>query len=193
MIVYLLSPPEDPFLDQLPELFQQGVDWFQYRRPHESDRDRVEELKQVVSLGRRHDVRIIVNDRPDLALAVEADGVHLGEDDLPPGEVKAQWPSLVVGATQRVEDPLVQGVDYYGVGPVFEPRSKSLETEACGWDGVEKVASRTEKPVIAIGGISVERLKELPPSTDGIAVISAVWEKEKPSKALEALRSKLSG
>lgn len=189
-LLYLLSPPSGPYLDRLDGLFEAGVDWFQYRR-QVPDSEALEELSRIVDLAERHGVTVIVNDRPDLALAAGADGVHLGADDLPPEAVASRWKDLTVGATQRVGEPLVAGADYYGVGPVYETPSKRLDVEPCGWDGVEEVLERTGCPVFAIGGLRVDRLTDRPKGLRGVAVLSAVWGDRDPSAAATRLKQAL--
>lgn len=191
MKIYLLSPPKELFLSALPDLFRTGVDWFQYRRPGLSDAERSKELDKIHPIAKEHNVKLIVNNRPDLALVSGADGVHLGADDLPAGTVKKRWPELTVGATVRVENEFPPEVDYYGVGPVFSPESKELNISPCGWAGVKKAIDRTNKPVFAIGGIRPERLEGVPDGLAGIAVIDSVWNSKNPLKELETLRERL--
>jgi len=189
--LYLLSPPEGPFLDDLGEILASGVDWFQYRRRRISDLRAREEIERVLRIAHPHDVSVIVNDRPDLALASGAMGVHLGVEDLPPASVKTRWPGLTVGATQRAERPLVDGADYYGVGPVFETDSKRLDVDPCGWAGVRGVLERTRRPVFAIGGVQPARLAGAPTDLFGVAVLSAVWGASDPPAAAAALKRAL--
>lgn len=189
--LYLLSPPSGPYLDQLDGLFEEGVDWFQYRRQEVPDPQALEELARVVDLADHHGVTVIVNDRPDLALAADAGGVHLGARDLPPDAVKSRWPHLTVGATQRAGEPLVAGADYYGVGPVYGTSSKRLEVEPCGWNGVREVLGRTERPVFAIGGLRADRLEDMPEELQGVCVLSAIWGDPDPPAALARLQRAL--
>lgn len=175
----------------LPELFEAGVDWFQYRRSGVSDDQALATVKQVMGIAGRSGVRVVVNDRPDLALAAGSYGVHLGEDDLPPGAVKQQWPDLVVGVTQRAFDPLKPEADYYSVGPVFDTPSKTLDEEPCGWDGVRDVLRRADRPVFAIGGVTPDRLAGAPDGLAGVSVISSVWEASDPIRAVRELQSAL--
>lgn len=185
--LYLLSPPEGDFFRYLPGLFETGVEQFQYRRPELSDRAQLTELRQLKSITDHYDVQLIVNDRPDLALAAEATGVHLGSADLTPETVKEEWPELLVGITQRAAEPLVPGADYYSVGPVYAPRSKKLDVEPCGWSGVRSVLEQTDRPVYAIGGLTPGRLSEAPASLDAAAVISGVWSNDSPVAAARRL------
>lgn len=189
--IYLLSPPDGLFIEQLDELVREGFEYFQYRRPGLTDRERYGELSDVRSILEGTPTKLIVNNRPDLARSVGADGVHLGEDDLPVNEVKQAWPELTVGRTHRVDDDLVRGADYYGIGPVFSSFSKDLDVEPAGWDGIRRVLSRTRKPVYAIGGIDASRLDDVPENLAGIGVIGAVWDRSDPASGLRELKEGL--
>ncbi len=160
------------------------MDWLQYRREDLSDRAKLEELREVKRIVSARPVKLFVNDRPDLALAVEADGVHLGADDLPPEAVKKQWPNLTVGATCRADEELPPAADYYSVGPVFDPFSKELVVDSCGPEGVKKVIAAASRPVFAIGGLTRKRMEELPAGLAGVAVIDAVWSADSPPEAV---------
>lgn len=189
--IYLLSPPNDPFMDELDAVLTEGVSYFQYRRPDLSDAERYDELKEVTAITRNHPTKLIVNNRPDLARGAEAEGVHLGEEDLPVEPVKAQWPNLEVGRTHRVGDELNEAADYYGIGPVFSSFTKDLAPEPCGWSGVRKVVAEAEKPVYAIGGIEASRLEDVPEGLAGICVLGAVWDQPDPVSAVKILQERL--
>lgn len=191
MEIYLISPPRSDFVDRLDSVLSIGVDWFQYRRPNRNDDERYAELMDVKSVTDQHNTRLIVNDRPDLALAVDADAVHLGNEDLPVKAVKSAWPELTVGRTQRADASPHNGADYLSVGPVFPTSTKSVGSEPCGWESVESFLNRTKKPVYAIGGITPDRLKNIPNQLTGIAVISAVWNQDNPVEALKKLSDQL--
>ncbi|MFB6344991.1 MAG: thiamine phosphate synthase [bacterium] len=189
--VYLISPREQPFLDQVPELLEVGFEYFQYRRPALTDRERWQELNHLVPLLEDASPDLIINNRPDFALAAEADGVHLGQSDLPAAPVKRNWPTITVGRTHRADEDLIEEADYYGVGPVFSPFSKTVDVEPCGWGGIRKVLGRTEKDVFAIGGLNQSRLEDVPAGLAGICVIGAVWDDASPVEALRGLRESL--
>lgn len=191
MEIYLITPPDEPFLEELLPVLRAGVDRLQYRRPSLRDRSALNELEEVRERTEKSGVDLVVNDRPDLALAVGAECVHLGEEDLPVDAVKDRWPELEVGRTQRVEEPLHPSADYLGVGPVFSSPTKDVEADTVGWSGVSTVLERTEKPVYAVGGITPERCEGAPDGLAGVAVIAAVWEAPDPVRAVESLRDRL--
>jgi len=117
----------------------------------------LEAARRIVAEARGRAL-VIVNDRADLALLAEADGVHLGDDDLPPAEARRLLgPSRLVGRTTRSLDEaraaLLAGADHVGFGPVFATRTKELDLAPRGLDSLREVAAALPAPVVAIGGI----------------------------------------
>lgn len=161
------------------------------------DKDRtVAELlplaKNLRALTRRHGAILIVNDRLDLALAVGADGVHLGPDDLPVSAVRAVAPDdFIVGFS--ADDPEVakqaeaDGADYLGCGTVWPTASKEDAGDVIGIEGLERVISTVGIPVVAIGGVNAERAADLPRSVAGAAVIGAVMSADDPGRAVQEI------
>ena len=191
MELYLLSPPEQPFLGLLPDVLDAGVDRFQYRRPGLDDLTLSREVQTARRICRDRSVPLMVNNRVDLAALHEVDGVHLGQDDLPVSEVKEQWPGLTVGRTLRVDEPAVPGADHFSLGPVFSPGSKTLDVKPCGIDGIGRVLDRIEQPLYVIGGLRPEHAFELPRALQGVAVVSSVWDERDPVRAVTAWRDAL--
>jgi thiamine-phosphate pyrophosphorylase len=109
---------------------------------------------------------VIVNDRADLAILAGADGVHVGEEDLPVPETRRLvGPDLLVGRTCRtlaeVREALAQGADHVGFGPIFESRSKALTVPPRGVEALRQVSAGCGAPVVAIGGISLDTIGEV--------------------------------
>jgi len=143
---------------------------------------------------RAADALFFVNDRLDVALSVEADGVHLGPDDLPVGPARRAVSSrdLLIGysaddpdvARRAVED----GADYIGCGAVWRTASKELGDEAIGTRGLDRVARAVPVPVVGIGGVTPERAAEVArTSAAGVAVISAVMGADDPAGTVRRL------
>jgi thiamine-phosphate diphosphorylase len=133
----------------------------------------------------------IVNDRVDLALAVGADGVHLGVGDLPVAAARRLLgPEAVIGySPERVDDRLAEeaGADYLGVGPVFGTATKDDAGAAIGIDGLARAVAATRLPVIGIGGIDLARSQEvMAAGAAGIAVVSAIFFAGDPRAAARA-------
>jgi thiamine-phosphate pyrophosphorylase len=128
---------------------------------------------------RRSSAVFIVNDHPDIAIAVDADGVHLGQDDLPVEEArKLMGGSRIIGvSTHSVEQARAAqsaGADYIGFGPIFTTKTKDAGPHQ-GIEGLRQVRKAVALPVIAIGGINTANLdKVLREGADGVAVISAI-------------------
>ncbi len=124
-------------------------------------------------------ILFIVNDRLDIALAVGADGVHLGQEDLPAAEARRLAPDMLLGATvgnaaQAVEAETA-GVDYLGTDAVFPTATKTYERAPLGLEGLRLVCAATKLPVVAIGGIKAENaVQVLKAGAAGVAVVSGV-------------------
>jgi thiamine-phosphate pyrophosphorylase len=121
---------------------------------------------RVARLCRMSGVPFVINDRPDIAVLVEADGVHVGQDDLPPSAVRSVVPDrMVVGVSthdldQATRAPLA-GADYIGFGPVFATRSKAAADPVVGLEGLRAAVARVDVPVVAIGGITEANVAEV--------------------------------
>lgn len=150
-------------------------------------------LKEL--LGRRGSGTLfLVNDRVDVALAAGADGVHLGWDDLPPARARlllGEEKVLGVSASSTAEAlaALEAGADYLGAGPVYPTGTKADAGEPIGLEGLREITGRVDIPVVAIGGITVDRVREvLEAGASGVAVISAVIGADDMYEAVLRLR-----
>jgi thiamine-phosphate pyrophosphorylase len=150
-------------------------------------RDKMRPIRDVVAAGRRllaitrpAGVPLIVNDRADVALAIGADGVHLGPDDLPVTDARSLLgPDGIVGASAGTIDEAVRaeadGADYLGVGSVFATTSKADAGEAIWPEGLAQIRAAVGIPIVAVGGITAGNAPEaVRAGAQGVAVISAV-------------------
>lgn len=125
-------------------------------------------------------VQFIVNDRCDLALALEADGVHLGQDDLPLDLARSLMGSeAIIGISthgpQQVDEATRGGADYLGFGPIFPTTTKIDHEPLVGIDGLKQARARTNLPIFAIGGITMDAIPSLVAAgADGVAVASGI-------------------
>lgn len=146
--------------------------------------------REARRLTRRHGAALIVNDRVELAMRLEADGVHLGQGDTPPAEARRiLGPGAVIGFSthnrEQVEAAQGQPVDYIGVGPVFATSTKEQADPVVGLDLVHWAVGRSRVPVVAIGGISLENLDAvLATGTPNVAVISAITRAADPAASV---------
>lgn len=171
-----------------------GSDTIQFRQKNGSTREMIQIARQMQALCLRAGVSFIVNDRVDVALAVQADGVHLGQDDFPiPLARKLMGSRAVIGGSastlEEARKCFLEGADYVGFGPVFFTTSKEDAGPVGGLELLEKVIREIPLPVVAIGGINRENtLQVIRSGAHGIAVISAVCCQQNPQEATEALR-----
>ncbi|MCE2502758.1 MAG: thiamine phosphate synthase [Chlorobi bacterium] len=170
-----------------------GADTIQYRNKSGLIQPMMKEALSVRSICREYGVTFIINDRVDLCLAVDADGVHLGQEDMPlPFARRILGTGKVIGATVREVTDLKQveeeSADYVGLGPIFKSQSKALTVEPLGLSRICSVSENAEKPVIAIGGITSERAGDvIGAGAYGIAVISTVEHASNPEKVTRSL------
>ncbi len=161
-----------------------GVKIIQLREKGICDRDYLDTALEVKHICKKNNVLFIVNDRIDIALATNADGVHLGQDDIPPEYArkilgKNKIIGISAGNAKEFEYALKQDIDYISPGPVFATSTKNDAGKAVGINFVKFVLSKTEKPVIPIGGINKNNIKQLKESgIDKVAVISAILKEK---------------
>ena len=171
-----------------------GVTIVQYRSTNPDAGTCYREALPIRDFLASHGVPFIVNNRIDLALALDADGVHIGQRDLPVPAVRAMiGPDRILGLSVSNSDQLravdAALVDYLGMGPVFPTISKLNAPPVLGVDGFAALASQSPLPVVAIGGLDVERarLVRATGAASGIAVVSAICGAEDPEAAARAL------
>lgn len=188
--------PAEKLLTVVEAAIKGGVTMVQLRDKESSGKDFFDKAVKLRDLTKRFDIPLIINDRVDIALAVNADGVHIGQSDLPLSEVRRLVPSsMIVGvSTSTVEQALAaerDGADYIGVGAVFPTQSKkNAKVLAPGM--LEGIIEKVSIPVIAIGGITNENIAAvLIRDVTGVAVVSAINKAEDPYLAAESLREAL--
>lgn len=158
-----------------------GATLVQLREKRASPREFYEAASQAMSLARTLGVRIVINDRVDIAIAVNAHGVHLGQNDLPPDRARLLLgEDRIVGySTHTLKQALAATfghVDYIAIGPVFQTRTKDRPDEVVGLETVSEVKRQITKPLVAIGGITLESAPlVLEAGADSVAVISDLF------------------
>lgn len=170
-----------------------GVTSVQLREKDLPTRDFLEEALRLRSLLEGRGVPLIINDRVDVALAAGAQGVHVGQSDLPPEVVRRLLgPSAIVGLSvetwEEVERAQDQPVDYLGVSPVFATPTKTDTRGAWGLAGLARIAAFSRHPLVAIGGVNRGNLGAVTRAgAQGIAVVSAICAAPDPRLATEDL------
>ena len=167
-----------------------GVRWIQYREKDKSRRDIYREALMLRELTDKSGASLIVNDYTDIALAVNSDGVHLGQDDLPLKEArKILGKEKIIGiSTHSIEQAIEAeqgGASYIGFGPIFHTKTKDAG-EPKGIEMLKEVKRHIKIPVIAIGGIKTENLKSVI-DADAVAVSSAIIQGDIADNAIRFL------
>ncbi|MCD8021219.1 MAG: thiamine phosphate synthase [Clostridiales bacterium] len=171
-----------------------GATFVQLREKELDSEHFLEEAKEIQKLCRAYHVPFVINDNVDIALAIDADGVHVGQSDMEAGDVRAKLgPDKIIGiSAQTVEQAVLaekRGADYLGVGAVFPTGSKDDAVEV-DHDTVEAICEAVHIPAIAIGGISRANVLELSgKGLSGIAVISAIFAQPNIEEATRELKS----
>jgi thiamine-phosphate pyrophosphorylase len=171
-----------------------GVDVFQLRDKRASDDELLQAAATARALCERHGALFVVNDRPDVAVAAGADGVHLGQDDMPLEQARAiMGPELLIGLSTHSPGQVdaASGADYIGVGPVHATPTK-LGRPAVGLDLVRHAAAHARVPFFAIGGIDHTNIGAVVSAgATRAAVVRAIGEAADPEGAARELRAAL--
>jgi thiamine-phosphate pyrophosphorylase len=182
--------------EQVARLIDGGATFIQLREKGMSPRDFYREAEEALKLARARGARLIINDRVDIALALRADGVHLGQDDLPPEAARRVLGSrAIIGfSTHNLEQAREAArlpVDYIAIGPIFPTSSKDNPAPVVGLEGLSRVRQVTGTiPLVAIGGIGSENARAaLAAGSDAIAVISLLLSR--PSEITRRTRELL--
>lgn len=164
---------------QVQKLIEGGATIVQLRDKYAAPKEFYETAKAALIIARQGNVKIIINDRVDIALALKADGIHLGEDDLPPEEArKILGAAAIIGfSTHNIEQALRAAalpIDYLAIGPVFATRTKENPDRTVGLETIRRVREAVgDFPLVAIGGITSENFREvLAAGADSAAIIS---------------------
>ena len=172
-----------------------GVDAVQIREKHHGAREQLAVANAVRERLQAAGVPLIINDRIDVAAAVGADGVHLGDDDLPVAVAREQLGETAligrsVSTVKAARAAEAAGADYLGVGAVYATSSKDVSEpeQAIGVDVVEAIADAVDIPLVAIGGVTADNADEaVAAGADGVAVITAITQADDPAAATREL------
>ena len=187
------SVPLDTLLDTIQKAVAGGVDVVQLREKNSDGKIFYEKALAVKQLLHNTGVPLIINDRVDVALAIGADGVHLGQSDLPLPAVKKIIPeTMIVGISAATLEEALEaeknGADYIGVGALFSTSSKQ-DAKVLPEGMFDRICQQVSIPVIAIGGLTAERLQSLSNSSiSGAAVVSAIMKAVNPEQAARELK-----
>jgi thiamine-phosphate pyrophosphorylase len=194
--LYLVTSPAENLLAVVEAALQGGLGLVQYRDKTAEDSQRLHVAQALRNLCQRYHALFIVNDRVDLALAVEADGVHLGQQDLPIALARrVLGPERIVGRSTtnpaEMARAIAEGADYIGVGPVYETPTKAGKA-AAGLEYVRYAVDHASVPWYAIGGIDATNLAEvIAAGGQRVAVVRAIMQAPDPAQAVQTLLTQL--
>jgi thiamine-phosphate pyrophosphorylase len=186
---------EDEFLGRVEAALQGGVTILQIREKNRSTREYIALAEKVHALTRQYGVPLIIDDRVDVALAVDAEGVHLGAEDMTVAAARRiLGPDKIIGATAKTVpwamDEAAQGADYLGVGAIY-PTTTKVKTVLTSTDTLRDICGAVPIPVNAIGGLNrdnIDVLADIPIA--GICAVSAIMKAEDPKRAAEELKAR---
>ncbi|WP_045383243.1 thiamine phosphate synthase [Vibrio campbellii] len=170
-----------------------GVTMVQVREKHGDVRAFIERAQAVKDILKDTDVPLIINDRVDVALAVDADGVHLGQSDMPATIARELiGPNKILGLSIENEEQLTEAdslpIDYIGLSAIFATPTKTNTKKHWGIDGLKMALETTSLPIVAIGGINESNIPQLSATgVHGLALVSAICHAEDPKAASEYL------
>ena len=185
---------DETLYQQVEKTLKGGATFIQLREKHLDDTAFLEEAVELKELCRRYHVPFVINDNVEIALKMDADGVHVGLSDMEAGNVREKFgPDKIIGVSaQTVEQAVLaeqRGADYLGVGAVFPTGSKD-DADDVSHETLKAICDAVSIPVIAIGGISRNNIMELAGSgICGIAVISAIFAQPDIEAATKELRT----
>ncbi len=184
---------EETLYRQVEKVLKGGATFLQLREKTLGQEEFLCEAKEIRSLCREYGVSLIINDSVEIALAMDADGVHVGQSDMEAGAVREKLgPDKIIGVSVKtVEQALkaqAHGADYLGVGAVFGSTTKADASEV-DHGTLKAICEAVDIPVVAIGGISRDNIMKLSGSkVDGVAVISALFAQPDIQKATEEMK-----
>lgn len=189
-------------IEVLKEAVEGGISIFQFREKGEgalTGRAKVALAKELQRICWENQIPFIVNDDIDLALAINADGVHIGQEDEPVSSVRDKIGDKILGVSihsmEEAESAIEQGADYFGIGPVFPTKTKTDAKPSRGTILIEELRTKGfEIPIVGIGGITIENAASvMNAGADGVSVITAISHANSPLEAAQRLKNIVKG
>ena len=199
--LHLGDNPADNLLFVLKQALEGGITCFQFRDKGKFSLENSPDEQRSLAISCRdlclqYDVPFIVDDNVDLALEIEADGIHVGQSDTPVKTIRAKTnkPLIIGWSINRLDEAKIgeeiSEIDYFGVGPIFSTQSKENPSPTLGMEFIQTLRNKgITKPLVAIGGIKLEHVKTLRKyGADGVAVITAITQSNDIKSATQALK-----
>ena len=186
---------EEEFLYRVEQALKGGATLIQLREKNKSTGEYIQLAEKVHSVAKRYNVPLIIDDRVDVALAIDAEGVHVGAEDMPVATARRlMGDDKIVGATAKTvpwaKEAYEQGADYLGVGAIY-PTTTKVKTVLTSTDTLRDICSAVPIPVNAIGGLNKDNIDVLAGiPIAGICVVSAIMKADDPKTAAEELKAR---
>ncbi len=183
---------EDDFLFRVEEALKGGVTLLQLREKNKDTREYIQLAQKVHQISKKYNVPLIIDDRVDVAMASDAEGVHLGQTDMPIDTArKILGDNFIIGATtktvEQAKEAYEQGADYLGVGAIY-PTTTKVKTVLTSVETLNDICNAVPIPVNAIGGLNKDNIDVLKNcNIKGICVVSAIMKAESPYEATKEL------
>lgn len=187
---------EDEFLKKTEEGIKGGATLVQLREKDKTTREYISLAEKVHKITEKYNIPLIIDDRIDVALAIDAEGVHLGQSDMPIDLArKILGNDVIIGATaktvKQAKEACKQGADYLGVGAIY-PTTTKVKTILTSTDMLDKICKAVNIPVNAIGGLNKDNIGILKGiDISGICVVSAIMKAENPKEAADELKAEV--
>ena len=183
---------EEEFLHRVEEACKGGVTLVQLREKERTTREYLALAEKVHEITQRYDIPLIIDDRVDVALAVNAEGVHVGQSDMPVAVARRLMGDKIIGATAKTVPQALeayeQGADYLGVGAIY-PTTTKVKTVLTSVETLKEIVKAVPIKVNAIGGLNKDNIHVLKNSgIDGICAVSAIMKADDPKTAAEEVR-----
>jgi len=190
----ILTEPRDGYETLCRWAVEAGLPSVQLRYKGHDEREHLALTHALRRITKGTGTLFIVNDRPDIALITQADGVHLGQDDLPAAEARQLiGPDMLLGLSTHNQEQVAAAndapVDYIGFGPLFATNSKERPDPVTGPNALKAALAISRHPVVAIGGLNLARIKQLYARPHNAAVIRAVSDAPNPLAAMRAIHA----
>lgn len=188
---------EEEFLYRVEEALKGGITLLQLREKDKTTREYIDLAKKVHTISKKYNVPLIIDDRLDVAMAIDAEGVHLGQSDMPIDAARAIWSKdKIIGATAKTVEQALEayenGADYLGVGAIY-PTTTKVKTVLTSTETLDNITKAVPIPVNAIGGLNKDNIGILKGiNIAGICVVSAIMKAESPKDTAEELKKAIS-
>lgn len=201
-LLYLVISEKDckgrDFLEVAKQAILGGVDIIQLREKNSSFESFLKKAKQLREITDKYAVPLLINDNFQIAEKLNAEGIHVGNSDMPPSVIRDQWKEegKIIGYSiehlEQLNNKQTLMSDYLGISPIFKTPTKTNTITEWGLDGISQIRALTQKPLVAIGNINYQNAKAAQNAgADCIAVVSEICSAENPEKAAYQLKNEL--